>query len=150
MCPHCGWIYPSSRSDNGMVPRHTEDGAICPGSEQTPRNPGSDRRPLWNGEQSPAQEAAADAEQAESCERQASREADGPTLAQVQGMLSGLWSHTTELADLVRLAAPAVAEMVRDSIATALEWTDKARAYRARVIARCARAVLAALKEVPQ
>lgn len=49
-CPHCGWRY--AGSSDGLVPIHKwepEPGKStrCPGSEQSPRNPESDRRPLW-------------------------------------------------------------------------------------------------------
>jgi hypothetical protein len=59
MCPHCGWIFPSRAAwENpeipGKVPRHPEcldklpgTPGECPGSLQHPRNPESDRRPLW-------------------------------------------------------------------------------------------------------
>jgi len=61
MCPHCGWKYDpqwfSEPGDDGrpfaLVPTHdwwtTHEGVPveCPGSAQCPRNPESDRRPLW-------------------------------------------------------------------------------------------------------
>lgn len=53
MCPHCGWTYPSCIAyDNdgvGLVPVHSDASTNyrCDGSEQAPRNPESDRRPLW-------------------------------------------------------------------------------------------------------
>lgn len=62
-CPYCGWKYPFV---HGLVPPHNyvvtavpsvvvsvpEDEAHlevrpCPGSQQAPRNPESDKRPLW-------------------------------------------------------------------------------------------------------
>lgn len=50
MCPHCGWRYPVGRG-RGLVPGHAvrgyRTGMYCPGSAQNPRNPESDRRPLW-------------------------------------------------------------------------------------------------------
>jgi hypothetical protein len=53
MCPHCGWRFDAllARECN-LVPRHAYPptpvgGRLCPGSEQGPRNPDSDRRPLW-------------------------------------------------------------------------------------------------------
>lgn len=67
MCPQCGWQYDpkafSKPDDDGrwfaLVPPHDRphEGGYpfgCEGSEQCPRNPLSDRRPLWNGEPSPA------------------------------------------------------------------------------------------------
>lgn len=61
MCPHCGWCYDPQKyakpGDDGrsfaLVPGHDfgkGDGVYpfsCPGSEQCPRNPETDRRPLW-------------------------------------------------------------------------------------------------------
>ena len=58
MCPYCGWKYdPQSFSEPGddgrpfaLVPTHAAMSPAeitCPGSEQHPRNPESDRRPLW-------------------------------------------------------------------------------------------------------
>jgi len=68
MCPHCGWKYDpqwfSEPGDDGrpfaLVPTHAAMSVAeinrdfskavfgpCPGSEQHPRNPESDRRPLW-------------------------------------------------------------------------------------------------------
>lgn len=49
MCPHCGWRYTMGQFDaaDGLVPDHH---AACPGSKQHPRNPDSDRRPLWGVE----------------------------------------------------------------------------------------------------
>jgi hypothetical protein len=47
MCPHCGWRFDSDRLSGGLVPGHDFSGWSCPGSGQTPRNPESDRRPLW-------------------------------------------------------------------------------------------------------
>jgi hypothetical protein len=54
MCPHCGELF--ARLANSLVPIHDDAscGTVCPGSGQTPRNPRSDMRPLWNGERSPA------------------------------------------------------------------------------------------------
>ncbi len=46
MCPYCGWQYNGA----GLVPHHTYgpfDAQDCPGVGQGPRNPESDRRPLW-------------------------------------------------------------------------------------------------------
>ena len=60
MCPHCGLAYDPAevpwhlRSVSGLVPEHfaAETGPErCPGSWQGPRNPESDRRPLWNGQE---------------------------------------------------------------------------------------------------
>ena len=58
MCPHCGWQYDpqkfSKPGDDGrpfaLVPTHDfpkPARQVCPGTEQHPRNPESDRRPLW-------------------------------------------------------------------------------------------------------
>lgn len=47
MCPHCGWLFDAT----GLVPDH--DVPQCPGSHQNPRNPETDRRPLWNGNPNP-------------------------------------------------------------------------------------------------
>ena len=50
MCPHCGWCYDADKSDDGLVPTHDFPKpcrSVCPGSKQTPRNPHSDKRPLW-------------------------------------------------------------------------------------------------------
>lgn len=55
MCPYCGLIYDPNevpwhlRSVAQLVPEHfLGDGPErCPGSWQNPRNPESDRRPLW-------------------------------------------------------------------------------------------------------
>ncbi len=51
MCPHCGWKFDAAQC-KGLVPPHMwergpKDCIRCPGSEQAPRNPDSDRRPLW-------------------------------------------------------------------------------------------------------
>ncbi len=65
-CPWCGWRFPAGRkAETGLVPVHMllpeESGRLaaveeCPGSNQNPRNPESDLRPLWkdqvNGEDS--------------------------------------------------------------------------------------------------
>lgn len=64
ICPHCGWQYDpndyAKPGDDGrsfaLVPAHQwklwspVHGVIevtCPGADQHPRNPESDRRPLW-------------------------------------------------------------------------------------------------------
>ena len=57
MCPHCGWRFDAllAHRNNGLVPLHSQTAAIdseavgnsCPGGDQHPRNPDSDRRPLW-------------------------------------------------------------------------------------------------------
>lgn len=70
-----------------------------------------------------------------------------PTDDGVRAMLDGLAAHDEDLQHLVTLAAPAVAEMVRDAIGRACEWPQKARDCRAGVIARCARSVLASIRE---
>ncbi len=58
MCPACGKLI--GRVDMmlaepipGLIPRHDSAGAECAGTGQSPRNPESDRRPLWNGEANP-------------------------------------------------------------------------------------------------
>lgn len=54
MCPYCGMVFEASMAyENpfgpGLVPWHTfHRMAECPGSNQRPRNPESDRRPLWS------------------------------------------------------------------------------------------------------
>ncbi len=72
MCPHCGWRFDALLAhDNpfgsGLVPKHDlmtaqgeriKSAGECPGSNQAPRNPESDRRPLWKdlpGERSPTE-----------------------------------------------------------------------------------------------
>lgn len=56
MCPHCGRLFTYAecgRADiAGKIPDHAfpwtpVGGRLCPGSGQQPRNPESDRRPLW-------------------------------------------------------------------------------------------------------
>lgn len=58
MCPHCGWRFDAllahqNKFGAGLVPEHAYPrygpvgGRLCPGSNQNPRNPESDRRPLW-------------------------------------------------------------------------------------------------------
>ena len=64
MCPHCGWQYDPAafvgkpgvpRSPYALVPPHDmvgrtnddPDPGTCMGEEQHPRNPETDRRPLW-------------------------------------------------------------------------------------------------------
>lgn len=55
MCPHCGEIVRLSEGDwltaTHDWPKPTRQ--VCPGSQQNPRNPESDGRPLWNGEANP-------------------------------------------------------------------------------------------------
>ena len=49
MCPHCGEI---TGVTGGLVPTHDYPRparAVCPGSQQIPRNAESDRRVLWDG-----------------------------------------------------------------------------------------------------
>lgn len=57
-CPHCGWKYDPAEftqpGDDGrpyvLVPGHILSVPRlmdCPGTEQHPRNPEADRRPLW-------------------------------------------------------------------------------------------------------
>jgi hypothetical protein len=53
-CPHCGWKYdPALRwgkqTPYELVPTHDFPvfPEICPGSQQHPRNPESDKRPFW-------------------------------------------------------------------------------------------------------
>lgn len=57
MCPHCGWQYdpnderyPPDTAPHELVPYHDDYPPLrscCPGSKQHPRNPETDRRPLW-------------------------------------------------------------------------------------------------------
>ena len=52
MCPHCGWRFDVrlSHKNNDLVPAHYYPAysvLLCPGNNQGPRNPDSDRRPLW-------------------------------------------------------------------------------------------------------
>jgi hypothetical protein len=47
MCPHCGQVFASSAP---LIPTHDWPKPcrqVCPGSGQIPRNPETDRRPLW-------------------------------------------------------------------------------------------------------
>jgi hypothetical protein len=58
MCPHCGACWPYAELVNALpihnrIPVHYHDRRECPGTGQHPRNPESDRRPLWNGELPP-------------------------------------------------------------------------------------------------
>lgn len=50
MCPHCGWRFDIARGR--LVPPHGCEGHAvqCPGTGQNPRNPESDKRPLWKDE----------------------------------------------------------------------------------------------------
>lgn len=53
MCPHCGWTYQPDGDGWSLVPTHDfpkPARAVCPGSQQTPRNAQTDRRPLWKDE----------------------------------------------------------------------------------------------------
>ncbi len=51
MCPHCGRRVPSTELIGGrLVPIHAYGLLYCPGSEQNPRNPETDKRPLWKDE----------------------------------------------------------------------------------------------------
>lgn len=53
MCPHCGEIF--TRLTNELIPTHDWPRPcrqVCPGSGQVPRNPDSDKRPLWKDLQS--------------------------------------------------------------------------------------------------
>jgi hypothetical protein len=51
ICPHCGEIFEFAALRNGaLIPTHEFPRpcrAVCPGSGQVPRNPDSDKRPLW-------------------------------------------------------------------------------------------------------
>jgi len=54
-CPHCGWQFDARESR--LVPSHKwldarnfAEGDLCPGIGQVPRNPESDKRPLWKDE----------------------------------------------------------------------------------------------------
>lgn len=50
MCPFCGAIIGSISE---LVPFHYDEKGVCPGTQQNPRNPESDRRILWNGKPNP-------------------------------------------------------------------------------------------------
>lgn len=53
MCPHCGLRYDRQICGDGLVPVHhaaEPTRGVCPGSGQVPRNPETDRRPLWSEE----------------------------------------------------------------------------------------------------
>jgi hypothetical protein len=55
ICPFCGWKYrpreyQPALSPHEFVPHHPypqPGGSWCPGTEQHPRNPETDRRRLW-------------------------------------------------------------------------------------------------------
>jgi hypothetical protein len=50
MCPECGQIFDKQ---GPLVPNHISINSLpsnCAGSGQAPRNPESDKRPLWNGQ----------------------------------------------------------------------------------------------------
>lgn len=55
MCPQCGWQYdphdwPHNELPHELVPIHSQtvaSSAVCLGTGQHPRNPETDRRPLW-------------------------------------------------------------------------------------------------------
>jgi hypothetical protein len=53
MCPFCGALFQPTGAR--LIPDHkielerTDEWQPCPGSGQHPRNPESDRRPLWDG-----------------------------------------------------------------------------------------------------
>lgn len=52
MCPHCGKLFDWA----SKVPTHDYPPpcrSVCPGSGQLPRNPETDRRPLWSGKPNP-------------------------------------------------------------------------------------------------
>lgn len=53
MCPQCGRLVECR--GQSLIPLHLEKstGDTCPGSQQTPRNPESDFRFLWNGKMNP-------------------------------------------------------------------------------------------------
>ncbi len=56
MCPYCGDLVHLRHGLTRAHPlsnRAPGDPETCPGSEQNPRNPWSDRRPLWNGQANP-------------------------------------------------------------------------------------------------
>lgn len=66
MCPHCGWQYDPAEEEkrrktfnHSLVPTHDYPKmcrSVCRGAGQIPRNPESDRRPLWK-DQPPAENA---------------------------------------------------------------------------------------------
>lgn len=51
MCPHCGLLFGYADLRDRLIPGHAvrgyKTGMYCPGSNQNPRNPETDRRPLW-------------------------------------------------------------------------------------------------------
>lgn len=54
MCPHCGELFGyralMKSAIAGKIPTHDYQKpcrSVCPGSLQAPRNPQTDRRPLW-------------------------------------------------------------------------------------------------------
>lgn len=54
MCPHCGEMF--VKDVCGLVPYHSwpkPTRQVCPGSQQNPRCPESDARPLWSGDPNP-------------------------------------------------------------------------------------------------
>lgn len=54
MCPHCGELVYTRRRLTAVHRLEADpDRDTCPGSQQIPRNPESDRRPLWNGRPNP-------------------------------------------------------------------------------------------------
>jgi hypothetical protein len=47
MCPHCGEVFVMEKASH-LIPVHDfPNPSLCPGSGQYPRNPESDKRPLW-------------------------------------------------------------------------------------------------------
>lgn len=61
MCPHCGVLFECRRLKHGrLIPTHDYPKpcrAVCPGTHQNPRNPETDKRPLWSeAEAEPATE----------------------------------------------------------------------------------------------
>jgi uncharacterized C2H2 Zn-finger protein len=48
-CPHCGYVFPASKSPDGLVPAHNHDKQPCPGIGMRPRGK-HDARPLQKDE----------------------------------------------------------------------------------------------------
>ncbi len=100
MCPHCGFLFPAR---GGLVPIHKWEKepkvcVRCPGSEQAPRNPLSDRRPLWKDMTPEKEEAVTFREK--------------PT-EQVAVTEAGTNFHTWGRDNLEKLAAELTAETIR-------------------------------------
>jgi rubredoxin len=42
-CPHCGFVFPESKTEDGKTPKHNYNGAECPGVGLMPRSAGDAR-----------------------------------------------------------------------------------------------------------